>query len=300
MVNGKQESGAVELKGLERSSGGAPLLSFQVITDTHVREDRAHTYNRHLELALRDIARNGESSVGIMHVGDLTDHGFPSEYEEMARIWRMFEDKLPPLYATMGNHDVGLGVWEDRLRRFLKFSGMEASYHEHWIEDFQFLFLGTEENHELYAVLSDKQLEWLDLKLAEGASSGNRPAFLFLHQPLKNTVAGSSEEQEWHGVQEDDELRAVLAKHPHAILFTGHTHWELGSENTQYSGNGIMPNMFNASSVAYLWSDEGEAIEGSQGFYVEVYGDSVHVRGRDFVRGAWLENAHFEVKYELK
>lgn len=295
-----------------------PILSFQVITDTHVRAESEHAYNRHFELALRDIAANGAESCGIMHGGDLTDHGFPSEYEEMSSIWRKFEDQLPPLYATMGNHDVGLGVWEDRIQRFLRHSGMSGPYHDHWIEGYHFIFLGTEKNLELYCSLSEEQLQWLEQKLGEtsddqkmgqtsddqkvGQTSGeqklpNKPVFVFLHQPLINTVAGSLERQEWHGVVEDKELRTVLAKHPNAILFTGHTHWELESEHTHFQGGTGLPDMFNAASVAYLWSDEGEAIAGSQGFYVEVYPNRVSVKGRDFLRGEWVENAQFDVKY---
>ncbi|MHA7965385.1 metallophosphoesterase family protein [Paenibacillus sp. CAU 1782] len=273
-----------------------PILSFQVITDTHVRAESDHAYNRHFELALLDIAANGGGSCGIMHVGDLTDHGFPSEYAEMSATWRKFEDQLPPLYATMGNHDVGLGIWEDRIQRFLRHSGMSGPYHDHWIEGYHFIFLGTEKNLELYCSLSGKQLQWLDQTLNE-QKSPDRPVFVFLHQPLINTVAGSLERQEWHGVVEDEELRTVLAKHPNAILFTGHTHWELESEHTHFEGGNSLPDMFNAASAAYLWSDEGEAIAGSQGFYVEVYSNRVCVRGRDFLRGEWVEKAQFEVKY---
>ncbi|MNW66289.1 hypothetical protein D3C74_447440 [compost metagenome] len=55
--------------------------------------------------------------------------------------------------------------------------------------------------------------------------------------------------------------------------------------------------MFNAASVAYLWTDEDEHKDGSQGFYVEVYRDHVLVRGRDFTRGEWVEAAQYRVDY---
>lgn len=53
-----------------------PVITFQIITDTHVTADRNHEYNLNFELALRDIAAHGEGSSGIMHIGDVTDHGF--------------------------------------------------------------------------------------------------------------------------------------------------------------------------------------------------------------------------------
>ncbi|MDU4698415.1 MAG: metallophosphoesterase [Paenibacillus sp.] len=272
------------------------LLRFQVITDTHVRSDEQHTHNVNLERALQDIAENGAGSVGIMHAGDVTDHGFPEEYEVWNRIWERFGGALPPLYVTMGNHDVALGNWEARLGQFLRGTGAEGIYHDHWIHGYHFLFLGTEEGLELFSSLSAKQLAWLDEKLGENAAA-DRPAFVFLHQPLLNTVAGSYEAQRWYGVVQDAELRAVLARHPQAILFTGHTHWELDAPNTSYGVEGVGPAMFNAASVAYLWTDEDEHKDGSQGFYVEVYRDHVLVRGRDFTRGEWVEAAQFRVEY---
>ncbi|MFD0674236.1 metallophosphoesterase family protein [Cohnella sp. GCM10027633] len=277
-----------------RQEGAKPRLSFQVITDTHVTADPDHLYNRNFEQALRDIAANAPDSVGIMHAGDVTDHGFPGEYEEFRRIGALHAEKLPPIYAATGNHDVGLGIWESRIGSFLMATGMSAAYHEHRIEGYSFLFLGTEQGLELFCHLSEEQLGWLDARLEEAASAG-KPAFVFLHQPLKNTTAGSMEGQKWYGVTQDVELKAVLAKHPRAILFTGHGHWEMEAARNAYDGEGKLPAMFNAASVAYLWTDEDIRREGSQGYYVEVYEDRVLVKGRDFAAGAWLESARYEV-----
>ncbi|MOA53738.1 hypothetical protein D3C78_1772400 [compost metagenome] len=57
--------------------------------------------------------------------------------------------------------------------------------------------------------------------------------------------------------------------------------------------------MFNAASVGYLWTDEDEHKEGSQGYYVEVYQDRVLVKGRDFKRSQWVEAAQFQVNYPI-
>lgn len=274
--------------------GERPHLTFQVITDTHVTEDPNHVYNRHFEQALKDIAANDPASAGIMHAGDVTDHGFPQEYEEFRRIRDLHKDGLPPMYLATGNHDVALGVWESRLGNFLEATKMPAAYHDHWVGGYHFIFLGTEKGLELFCHLSEEQLEWLDAKLGEDASPG-KPVFVFLHQPLMNTTAGSMESQKWYGVTQDAELKAVLSKHRQAILFTGHGHWELEAERNYYDGGDRLPAMFNAASVAYLWTDEDKRKEGSQGYYVEVYEDRVLVRGRDFAKGAWVESARFEV-----
>ncbi|CAI6086219.1 metallophosphoesterase family protein [Cohnella sp. JJ-181] len=277
-----------------RQDGARPLLTFQVITDTHVTADPEHLYNRNFEQALRDIAANAPDSVGIMHAGDVTDHGYPEEYEELRRIGELYKDKLPPLYMATGNHDVRLGVWETRLGNFLAATGMSSAYHDHLLDGYPFLFLGTEQGLELFCHLSEEQLGWLDAKLGEAALSG-KPAFVFLHQPLKNTTAGSMDDQKWYGVTQDDELKAILAKYPRTFLFTGHGHWEMEAERNGVYGEGKLPAMFNAASVAYLWTDADERKEGSQGYYVEVYEDRVVVKGRDFTAGAWVASAQYEV-----
>ena len=159
-------------------------------------------------------------SDGIMHAGDLTDQGSAEEYAEFRRIWREHGAGLPVSYFATGNHDVGLGHWPARLGAYLDATGMSGPYHDHWVNGYHFIFLGTEEGLELFASLSETQLIWLDTKLAE-SKNPVRPAFVFLHQPLKDTVAGSYESQRWYGVAQDEALKDVLAKHRHAILFTG-------------------------------------------------------------------------------
>jgi Icc protein len=273
-----------------------PLATFQIITDTHITADPTHEYNLNFEKALQDLGAHREGSSGIMHIGDVTDHGFIEEYEEMLRIVCIYKDKLPPITFTLGNHDVGLGHWESRLALYESQTGMTAPYHDHWIDGYHYIFLGTEKGLRTFCDLSYEQLQWLELKLEE-QSSLDKPIFLFLHQPLKDTVAGSLASQEWYGVTQDKELKTILAKYPQTLLFTGHTHWELEVDNTMFPGHGKTATMFNAASVAYLWTNEDVHKSGSQGYYVEIYSDKVLVRGRDFKTGSWIESAQYEVPF---
>ena len=255
----------------QQQEGGALRACFQVITDTHVREDDNHLYNRHFDLALKDILNSGyaKQSSGVMHAGDITDHGLVEEYEALVRIIAAQPDGLPPIRYTVGNHDVALGRWDYRIGHYEQHTGMQGTYHDHWIDGYHYIFIGTEVGLDRFASLSEPQLAWLDAKLSEklgktekvqkkvGAEEAapGQPVFVFLHQPLKDTTAGSMEAQAWFGVEQDDALRAVLLRHPQAILFTGHTHWHLESSRTMYRMSEQGPHLFNAGSVAYLWTD---------------------------------------------
>lgn len=273
----------------------SPIVSFQVITDTHVTSEREHIHNVHFEQALRDIAANSSNSIGIMHVGDVTDRGLRAEYEEVARIWEANKAGLPDIRFTYGNHDIFLGEWSSQLKLYERFTGMKGPYYDIWLQGYHFIFLGSERSLKDFAYLTEEQLLWLDQRLGEEASA-SKPVFVFLHQPLKDTVAGSLEAQGWYGVTQDEELQAIFAKHPQTIMFNGHTHWELEAEHTCVEGEGKAASLFNSASVAYLWTNEDEYKEGSQGYYVDVYADKVIVRGRDFVTASWLAAARFEVR----
>lgn len=276
-----------------------PLVSFEVITDMHVQTSKDHVHNKNLEDALKDMVALNPDSDGLMTIGDNTENGTEAQYLEMARIFNMYKDQLPETYFVQGNHDVRWGDWTKFSDLFHKYTNMDAKYYNEWINGYQFIFLGTEKGLKDSSYLSETQLKWLDEKLAE---SGGKPTFIFHHQPLKNTVAGANDgylkTNYWYGVRQDTELKTILAKHPGAFLFSGHTHWELGAKDTMY--NAKYATMFNAGATSYLWTDANTGKDGSQGFFVEVYEDKVLVKGRDFKNDTWIANAQFEIDLSEK
>ena len=124
--------------------------------------------------------------------------------------------------------------------------------------------------------------------------------FVYLHQSLYNTIAGSFEGQGWDGVVQNDQLKAIVAKYPQIYMFNGHSHWDLNTRGSMHDKSDGLPNIFNTSSVAYLWSSyytpRGEYVEGSQGYYVKIYKNKVLVLGRDFVTNQWIPSACFQAK----
>ena len=126
-----------------------------------------------------------------------------------------------------------------------------------------------------------------------------------MHQGMKNTVSGTSDSEAWWGINDDEKLRELLKEYPNVFFFTGHTHSTMNWPNSMYGG-GKNAALFNTGSVADLWisnyNSTGEMLEGSQGLYVQVYGETVLVRGRDFETGEWVASAQFVVneRYSVK
>ena len=275
-----------------------PLYSFQVFSDTHIQTNPDHLHNRHLRMALADILKTDPDSAAIFTVGDTTDNGELGQYQQYNEIVSSFEG-LPFIYSTPGNHDLRNETYQMAIDRFSNNTKSPNKYYAEKVEGATFIMLGSQDldNWDLdrsAAHLKDDQMEFLKAEL-EKAADGMQPIFVFLHQPLYNTVSGSLPGQNWHGVDRDAEMREIFKQYPQVVFFTGHTHWELDAKSVMYAGNGVDATMFNDAAVGYLWTDEDTGKEGSQGFYIEVYADKILVRGRDFVAGKWIPSAQFIV-----
>ena len=308
------EFAAVDLPdGISDYDFGEPLYEFQVVTDTHVTDKSAHLHSKHFDGMLRDVADISPDSKALVIIGDITDNGFEDEYKNVLSIYNSISG-VPTMLWAIGNHDLGLasGDYERQKDLFLKYSEAENVYYDKWIGGAHFIFLGDEEIDTVRgtdAYISNTQFSWLEEKLAEDYVPG-RPIFVFMHQSIYNTVAGSLKGQDWDGIgnygrrdNADVRLMEILAEYPEAIYFTGHSHWELNSEQNMYAATDEMCTAFNAASVGYLWTSYGDAPitgeyyndskGGSQGFYIEVYEDKVLVLGRDFEEKEWMPSAMY-------
>ncbi len=316
---------------------GTPLAEFQVVSDVHIIINGTSynkDNNKHFVQMLEDIKNVSPLSAGVFIVGDVTETGSQAEYDEVNRLYGSVEN-APQMYWGIGNHDFDLagGNANTYIERFLTnynqylSENVDKVYYDMWIDDIHCIFLGSESNQntalngnrgDVNAYISDAQLAWLEETLAEGYEKG-KPIFVFMHQAIYNTVAGSLSGQGWDGINthgkvdgNESELMSLLASYPEALYFSGHSHWELNSINTMFNGNNSMCNAFNTASVGYLWTSYGNTHSGgteytyplldtddtgSQGYYVQVYEDKVLVLGRDFANSLWMPSAMFCVDY---
>lgn len=283
------------------------ISEFQVVSDIHIAVDDSHcmtpdtkeVHKAHLLAMCEDILTVSPNSSGIFVVGDIANSGRRYEWELANSIFNSFEN-LPNVYYSLGNHDLyGNESYDTLIRNFYDFARVDSVYYEKIIGGYHHIFLGSESKQSgVDADLSDKQLSWFDNKMQQLTSSEpNKPVFVYLHQSLYNTIAGSLPGQGWDGIIQDSQFKAIVEKYKQIVMFNGHSHWDMNTRGSMYSKGANTPTIFNTASVGYLWSSfyipAGEYLKGSQGYYVKVCKDKILVYGRDFTTNQYIPSACF-------
>ena len=297
------QAGSFTVKGLVSSTGvvpkasvtvleeTGPVMRFAVISDVHIRSSSStDVYSMHFMSALNDMNQilPSSSSNALVFVGDFTDGGAVAQYDAFNTMLNSVQHGTP--YFVLGNHEIfNYSDYNTAKTNFLTKTGMPGVYYDKLINGYHFIFLGSESINGNSIYLSTTQLQWLQQKLSENAAS-NKPVFVFMHQPLSNTVAGSDAMKD---VTQDSQVKSILAQYPQAVLMTGHTHYVTTSPNGFYSLNYC--NMVNTASVGYLWygPTDSQPGNGSQGLYIDVYSNKVVIKGREFTRQEWLAQKTF-------
>jgi 3',5'-cyclic AMP phosphodiesterase CpdA len=307
-------SSAVSAEEDSQAAGPQPNLTFEVLSDIHVQKWDTLSHDK-LKRALLDLQTAEPGAEAMVINGDLGD-GMPGDYDALRKLMNS-QPHPSQVFYNIGNHEF-YKAWHDAdgyqsgafpngeteqasQQRFLDFAGRKKLYGDAWVTGYHFIFLGSERYRQSDssiredAWLSNSQLAWLEKTLAD-REEPNRPIFVFLHQPLPYTVAGSQTEWNSRGVVQYKQLRDILTKHPQVFLFSGHTHWELKSKRTLVRdgftmvGSSSVNEPYNETDIAYDKEDDR-----SEGLAVEVFGNRVLIRGRDFTNGAWIPEAQFEV-----
>lgn len=300
-----------ETKRKEYKSSDKCELSFGVISDIHLRAGKDDIGNPYYDFqaenkfkaALQDLYDINNKLDALIINGDLTITGMQTDYDSMNKILKEVCHPEKILFS-IGNHEYysafrtkdgfynphGFPNGETEqtcIDRFLKNTGMPNIYYDKWIKGYHFIILGSEKsrisncNFNDNAVLSDGQLQWLEEKLKGSVS--DKPIFIFLHQPIPYTVAGSDGDY----IINYKKLLNILKKYQQIIFFSGHSHYTLKNQPmTMYKDRFIM---FNSSTVINPLYPNGQAVGNSEGLYIEVYKNKVEVTGRDFINKSWID-----------
>ncbi|MGG3561497.1 metallophosphoesterase [Neobacillus rhizosphaerae] len=286
-----------------------PNLQMAVMSDVHIDNNKP---NNHFKQALTDLMGVAPDYDAIAIVGDMTNSGLDPDYRLFNQILQTYKNPSAEQLLSMGNHeyfesdlDKNSPLTDEMLQaRFMNYTNesLPNIYYDKWIKGYHFISLAGELSPRSllasspnpqardWAYISDQQYEWLEQTLAINASS-NKPIFVFLHQPITNTVYGSIN---WGAGLDSERLLAILQKYPQVILFSGHSHFLLNHPKSIYQDGFTM---VNTSSVQYTWYEGGIVSNLSQGYLVNVYDDRVELMAREFSNDTWIRTVSIPIPY---
>ncbi len=281
-----------------------PIMSFVVMSDTHLSPDNDERI-RHFTNALVDIRSLEPKPDTIVIVGDITENGFPEQYE-LTRTLCAQEgyDFDTDFIKVMGNHDQYSDDfdpektgWDEQYIRFMNEAGVSAVYYDVEVLQQHFICLGPDRNAGNWVRFnfSDEQMSWLEALLDEDEAAGQM-SYVFCHEPLLNTVrnTGTGSWAEKACIVDEKRIRQSLQNRRNAVFFSGHTH--LYPDIAQPDPNGplyvndgaVGPGQLSPTNMNYP-----EGFTGSFGWLVSVFANHLEFKARDFLLREWIKELDF-------
>ncbi|MHA7580356.1 S-layer homology domain-containing protein [Paenibacillus vandeheii] len=306
--NGANGSGNSEHGG---NNGGNPptdqalLLSFPVMSDTHVGIDDVSVDAAAKFKEALTVFKQLANYDAVVVNGDLVDSGKVEQYDTAMSILNENKIKGAKSILVPGNHEyyASKELGSDSFKaaqRFYDKTGMNADenlieavdpktenagvFYDTWVKGYHFIVM----DHDRSA-MSDAKYKWLEEKISTDPKGNKadptKPVFVFTHYPYKDTTYGS-EGAGWKNPTEYAKFKTVMAKHPNAMTFTGHTHYTLEHPNTINADDGFI--RVNDGATAFVQA-HGSSNEGdiyldkkmSQGLLVKVYDDKLIIERRE-------------------
>ena len=258
------------------------IMSFAAVSDIHVETNNPESYQAYSDIlyglkAGKDIDATVFTGDNVMN-GQLLENIF---FYTALRAVKPAKDN----FVVMGNHDIGNGNGDfaEHQRNFITnnqlflVNDVDNGYYYRVVNGCYMIFLASEELTVNECAMTEEQLKWLEGVLNEAAEK-NATIFVFNHHPLYYL----------RGV-ESDALAKLLVKYDNLLYIHGHIHDELGADNFENQGGVDTINLPRTSEVVDY--------EPGDGVVVEVYENEILVRGRDFIKGEWIDG--LEYRYPL-
>ncbi|OPH59934.1 hypothetical protein BC351_18585 [Paenibacillus ferrarius] len=263
-----------------------PLLKFAAMSDIHIGtntpEVKLSTKARYTSNF--DVMSSIFKPDAIVIGGDLINDNFDGKGPDHAFVREVFQEQMArkgwedmPVQIAIGNHDASVAEVKAGYPNEW-FTSQSNGYYEKTIKDYSFFFLnGNNYNGDT------NQRNWLKGRLAALTSDPanlNKPIFITLHHPVKNTVMDGAQSS-------NDNLYTDLKDFPQVIVLSGHSHLNINDDRSIYQKDFTA---INLGSMSYVETESGYGAVTNEGLmanrneypvnqseFIEVYKDRIEI-----------------------
>ena len=287
-----------------KKSGTRPPLRFGVISDTHIgstgRGAPAYPNEQRLAKVLdwynTPVVKDEGTLAPVKAlaiVGDITDHGYESEYDTINGVFGAHKGNLK-IIAVMGNHDAypksssnhsdyTAALRYEQKMAFAAATVSDKTNYHYVLDGYHFIVInggrGTnfitdhyrtpgersnsnDEADPFYAAIRNWTIEQIEAAID---ADPNKPVFLFMHHPIKNTFYVADE---WYTATFGAGETGVLNNYPQLVVFSGHIHSPNNDPRSIWQGG------FTSVNTVTLHYMEMEATNAQGGGSKQYLGDS--------------------------
>lgn len=219
---------------------------FIVTSDNHISAvtDTSAKRLEQLFKSAYDYAQKQEykKTDAFVSVGDMTNHGYPYEYEAWKSIVNKNKKDETTVITVMGNHEFYGDLKDLDKGERLYAENMDAELNKHVVVGgYHFIGVSTYGEGDYSA-----DIGWLEEQLAAAKEDApEKPIITFQHHHIKDTVYVSAE---WYSVH-SKMLDNAYSKYPQVINFSGHSHGPINNPTscfqTEYT-------LFGTGTLAYF------------------------------------------------
>ena len=288
--------GQIPLGRLMPPVPGKKLYSFGALSDVHIVFDTAEA---DFQKALTYL--NNQADVAFTCIcGDLTENGTTDELAQYQAVVDACSADTP-VYAIAGNHERYSTVSNGYLHRYTG----QPLYYSFTHGNDVFIMCGCHawEND---GIFTEESLQWLHETLE---ANRNKRCFVFEHIFPWGDSGNPGELYPFDifSGTKGSTFQGLLRHYKNTVLFHGHSHTKFDlqklDEKANYSGalgyrsvhipSLSVPRNIGNGTLTNIYAD-------SEGYVVDVYETGIHLRGMDFVRGAFLPIASYWIETNLQ
>ena len=290
---------------------GTKLYSFGLLSDIHLYPLAAVAWTPETKFDNALSFFESEGCSFCTHCGDMTQTGLYNEGDktnlapaQLAKYKEICDKHSIPVYGICGNHESYINPITNNLAELKAYTGTDLYYKVEYQNDV-FIFIGQPTGS---TPMSDEAFTFLSSTLA---SNSNKRCFVFIHPVwnddsgdvnglyASNGSGGGALLSSW---SKGNELKALLAQYPKAILFHGHTHFRFEEQEKDEALNYTNKNGFHSvhiPSLSRLRTVNNGALSDtdseSQGYIVDVYEYCVVLNGIDLVNSKRVPLGTFKI-----